>query len=123
MIDYQQFPGLAGVYLEFSYELEILESPSRLNFTLDAVITPESPAYRAPNSGEQYCYAAAGLVFSDVTEVNWITRNERHYVDATGERDLGNIDALVSDGYSFAVEGDWGHVRIRSAQPYVELES
>lgn len=103
--------------------LEIIESPARLTFTLDAVITRESPAYHPPNPGEQYCYVTAHLVFSDVTQVNWITRNERYYVDVTGERDLGNIDALKSDGYSFAVEGDWGQVRIWGAQPYVELES
>lgn len=123
MINYQQFPGLAGVYLEDSYVLEIIESPTQLTFTLDAVITPESPAYRPPIPGEQYCYVTARLVFSDVTEVDWVTRNERDYVDATGEHDLGNIDVLKPEGDWLVAEGDWGHVRIRGAQPYVELES
>ena len=36
MIDYGKFPGLAGVYLEDSYDLAIAESADRLTFRLDA---------------------------------------------------------------------------------------
>ena len=43
MIDYSQFPGLAGVYLEDSYVLGISEVPGQLTFDLDAVLTPGSP--------------------------------------------------------------------------------
>lgn len=39
----------------------------------------------------------------------------------SGEKDLGNIDILKVDGDAFAVEGDWGAVRISGAQPRFEL--
>lgn len=58
MIDYSQFPGLTGVYLEDSYVLGIAEAPGQLTFKLDAVLTPESPAYHPPQPGEQYCCAS-----------------------------------------------------------------
>lgn len=86
------------------------------------MLTPESPAYRVPRPGEQYCYAIASLVFPDVKEVEWLTKSDRHYTDAAGEEDLGNIDALDVEGDLFVAEGDWGRVRIHGSQPYVELE-
>lgn len=39
----------------------------------------------------------------------------------SGEKDLGNIESLKVDGDAFAVEGDWGAVRISGAQPRFEL--
>lgn len=116
MIDYTQFPDLAGVYLEDSYVLAISDTPGQIAFSLDAVLTPESPAYHAPRPGEHYCYAAGDLVFSDVTHVEWIRRSEKHFTDASGEEDLGNIDILADDGDSIVAEGDWGRVRIHSTR-------
>lgn len=123
MIDYSKLPGLAGVYLEDSYVLEIVETPRQIVFKLDAVLTPESPAYHPPRPDEHYCYAAADLVFVDIAAVDWIRRTERHFTDAAGEEDLGNIDILQPEGDSFVVEGDWGRVRIVGPQPIVELTS
>jgi hypothetical protein len=62
MIDYKSFPGLAGVFLEDSYVLGISESSEQLVFHLDAVLTPEHPAYQPPRPGEHYCYANGSLV-------------------------------------------------------------
>jgi len=121
MIDYNNFPGLAGVYLEDSYVLGISEVPEQVVFRLDAVLTPENPAYHSPRPGEQYCYEIGNLVFPDVTRVEWLRRNDRHYTDASGEEDLGNIDILEVDGDAFVAEGDWGAVRISGAQPRFEL--
>ncbi|KMO84144.1 hypothetical protein BST22_13740 [Mycolicibacterium chubuense] len=123
MIDYSKFPGLAGVYLEDSYVLEIVETPQQIVFRLDAVLTPESPAYHPPRPGEHYCYAAANLVFPDVAVVEWIRRTEKHFTDATGEEDLGNIDILQDEGDGFIVEGDWGRLRIVGRQPILKLTS
>lgn len=121
MIDYNRFPGLGGIYLEDSYVLEVTESPSTVTFRIDAVLTPEHPAYRPPLQGEQYCFALAILIFPDVTQVEWISRDDRQYRDATGERDLGNIDVLEVQDDLYAVEGDWGRIRIRASPPYVKL--
>jgi hypothetical protein len=52
MIDYKSFPGLAGVFLEDSYVLGISESSEQVVFHLDAVLTPEHPAYHSPRAGE-----------------------------------------------------------------------
>jgi len=117
MIDYSQFPGLAGVYLEDSYVLDISEAPGQLTFNLDAVLTPESPAYQAPRAGEHYCYAVGRLIFTDVKQLDWGRTNENHFRDASGEEDLGNIDILRWDGDSIVAEGDWGEVRVKSAPP------
>lgn len=65
LIDYTEFSGLADIYLEDSYVLEILEEPGKLTFKLDAVLTPEDPAYQPPRPGEQYCYRTGRLVFTD----------------------------------------------------------
>ena len=121
MIDYNSFPSLAGVYLEDSYVLGITESSDQLVFHLDAVLTPEHPAYHSPRPGEQYCYDKGNLVFPDVTQVEWLRRSGSHYTDASGEEDLGNIDILTVDGNAFLAEGDWGAVRIIGAQPRFEL--
>ncbi|WP_418602162.1 hypothetical protein [Mycolicibacterium sp. SCSIO 43805] len=121
MIDYNRLPGLKGIYLEDSYALEITESPSTVAFRIDAVLTPEHPAYRPPLQGEHYCFALASLIFPDATRVEWISRHDRQYRDATGERDLGSIDVLEVQDDLYAVEGDWGRIRIRASQPYVKL--
>ena len=121
MIDYNSFPGLVGVFLEDSYVLGISESSDQLVFQLDAVLTPEHSAYHPPRPGEQYCYEKGRLVFPDITRVEWLKRGSKHYTDASGEEDFGNIDVLTVDGNAFVAEGDWGAVRIFGPQPRFEL--
>ena len=96
MIDYEQFPGLDGFYLEDSFVLAITETPSTLIFSLDAVLTPEHPAYRPPRPGEHHCYRSAELLFIDLSKTEWLHRSHRFFTDAAGAKDLGNIDALVA---------------------------
>lgn len=122
LIDYAKFSGLADIYLEDSYVLEILEEPGKLTFKLDAVLTPENPAYQPPRPGEQYCYRTGRLVFPDAVRVSWLERTGRQFTDATGEHDLGNVDALTRDGTFLVAEGDWGRVRFQSSGPYFELD-
>lgn len=112
MIDYEQFPGLDGFYLEDSFILNITETPSTLNFSLDAVLTPEHPAYGPPRPGEHHCYRPAELLFIDLSKIEWLHRPHRSFTDATGAEDLGNIDALVAGASSVLLEGDWGRVRV-----------
>jgi hypothetical protein len=123
MIDYTKFPGLAGVYLEDSYVLNIFETPAQLAFELDAVLTPDSPAYHPPRQGEQYYYENGRVVFPEATQIEWLRRSDRRFTDAAGDSDLGNIDILDLDGDAFVVEGDWGRVRIVAAQPRFELDN
>ena len=86
-------------------------------------MTPESPAYHPPLPGDQYCYAMATLSFREVEKIEWLSNSERHYTDATGEEDLGNIDAVDVDGDWIVVEGDCGRVRVRGSLPYFELDN
>lgn len=110
--DYTEYPALSGVYLEDSYVLAISELPNEFRFSLEAVLTPESPSYRDPLPGEQYCYTRGQLIFPDVSRTEWISKSLREYTDAAGEEDLGNIDTLTNDSGAYTAEGDWGKVRI-----------
>lgn len=112
--DYSTIASLAGVYLEDSYVLDIIEKPGMLSFRLEAVLTPENKEYCLPRPGEQYCYRDGELMFSGITRIDWMERSFQSYTDATGKTDYGNIDSLVtfSDGYQ--IEGDWGSVRVWS---------
>ena len=129
MIDYEQFPGLDGFHLEDSFVLAITETPSTLIFSLDAVLTPEHPAYRPPRPGEHHCYRSAELLFIDLSKTEWLHRSHRFFTDAAGAKDLGNIDAVVAGADSVLLEGDWGRVRVRGSRsngyprPRMKLQS
>lgn len=116
MTEYTEYPGLAGVYLEGSYVLSIDQDSQRMTFRLDAVLTPQSPAYRAPGPDEKYCFARGDLSFTDVIDVEWLERSDHRYSDATGEQDLGGFDSLRPEGDVYLIEGDFGRARIRAAQ-------
>lgn len=123
MKNYSLLQGLAGVYLEDSYVLSISEVPDRFVFSLDAVLTPESPRYEPPKPDEQYCYALGLLVFDQVTAVRWVTRSPQQFTDADGAVDLGNIDSLSYDGDVYTAEGDWGCVEIHAmAEPRFDFD-
>ena len=117
MQDYNELPGLENVYLEDSWVLGIAETDDSLSFTLEAVLTPEHARYIAPPPNLQHCYVDAVLTFAGATEIRWLRRSDKVAVDATGEADHGNIDALVCDGDHFALEGDWGQVQVFTELP------
>ncbi|WP_245663197.1 hypothetical protein [Nocardia inohanensis] len=113
--NYTDYPSLAGIYLEDSYVMDIVEEPGEFKFVLEAVLTPDHPHYHDPAIGEQYCYADGALVFSEVTAVDWVDRSYQKYKDATGTEDLGNIDSLTGTDGVYSVQGDWGKVLISSS--------
>jgi len=123
MIDYTRFPGLAEVYLEDSYVLAIEEAPGRVTFRLEAVLTPEHPAYREPPAGRHHCYATGDLIFADATHVEWVRRSDHRFTDASGDTDLGNVDVVRIDGNGIVVEGDWGELHLTGTQPRFELDT
>lgn len=122
MTNYTELPQLGGIYLEDSYVLSIVETPGCLAFEMEAVLTPQHPAYHQPLVGEQYCYAHGDLVFSNVAKVEWVRRSNSRSIDASGDEDLGNIDRLTYTNGVYTAEGDWGEVLIHSsATPTFEL--
>lgn len=112
MTDYTTVADLSAVYLEDSYVLEIVEEPGTVRVRIEAVLTPEHPAYHPPKAGEQYCYATGWLILSEVEKVEWKRRSDRYFTDATGEVDLGNIDYMKREAEGWALGGDWGDVVI-----------
>jgi hypothetical protein len=122
MVDYWSLPALSGVYLEESYVLAISQTENSLALALDAVLTPDHPAYHPPRAGERYCYERGLLTFDDVVAVEWTSRSSQAYSDATGEKDLGGFDALVVTKEGFIAEGDWGRVVITGPFPRFELD-
>jgi len=117
MTDYSDLGNLREIYLEDSYVRAIEHAPNKMAFRLEAVLTPESPRYRAPRSGEQYCYARGCLEFSAVTSVEWRLRNYVRSVDADGEEDLGNIDSLIPEDGGYYLEGGGQVVVYSTEQP------
>jgi len=55
-------------------------------------------------------------------EVHWNEgpNLDRPAIDASGEKDHGNIDVLLGSGSNHALEGDWGSVVISNARQTVE---
>lgn len=120
---YATDPRFSGYYLEDSYVLSIRESDGSLVFELEAVLTPSHPEYRSPPPTEQHCYRNAKLAFEDVQRVEWQRRSRNTFVDAQGEKDLGNIDSFVifPDG-RYKLAGDWGQVEVQANVACLSLE-
>lgn len=112
MAAYCDIPALSSVYLEDSYVLGIHEHDGKIVFDLDVVLTESHPSYHAPRQGEQYCYRKATLCFLNVQSVEWVKKEFTPFSDADGASDYGNIDSFVEENGIYALEGDWGKVRI-----------
>src|SRR4051812_32470875 len=117
-------PRFDMYYLEDSFVLEIAESDERIAFRLELVLTPKHPLYATPPPSEHHCYRTGALIFEGVRRVNWIERHFRFSTDASGERDLGNIDTfkLSPDG-EYELEGSWGDVVIAAHNATITLDA
>lgn len=105
---------LEQIYLEDSYVLSIEQSTNVFEFKMELVLRENHPLYEAPTPDEQYCYRQGTLTFRDVTEVRWLERRNAISMDARGQADMGNIDALYEEAGWFKLQGDWGKVQIRA---------
>jgi hypothetical protein len=88
-----------------------------VTFILDAVLTPQHPDYHPPNAGVHHCYRAAELVLEDLTKIAWLRRSNTVFIDAAGDRDMGNIDIFAVHDESVVLEGDWGRVQLWGYPP------
>lgn len=120
--EYGEWPVLEHFYLEDSYVLEIVERSSQLVFRMEFVLREGHPMYRAPAENCQYCYARGELMFRGTADIRWIDRRYVPSFDATGERDLGNIDVLYRENGRFVASGDWGEVSFTAVDIVVTLE-
>lgn len=117
------FPGLAGVVLEDSWVLDVDVCATVVVFTLDAVLTPEHPAYRLARPGEMHCYRRAMLTVRSDAAVHVRRSLAPPARDAAGELDYGHIDTLqlaVDHGPEvWELTGAWGEALVR--QPRIDL--
>ncbi len=119
---YDGLSGLSQVFLEDSWVLDVVVRPSELTLRLDVVLREEHGRYQPPRPGEQYCYSKGSLIFSDVRQVEWEMSETRPAVDATGEIDYGNIDALEFAGDRFRLEGEFGRIAVSAAGVELQLD-
>ena len=87
----------------------------------DLVLQESHPEYRPPIPTEHYCYRAGTIEFRDVKTLWWTGQGTPPSYDPTGERDFGSIDSLVEADGSFAIEGDFGVIRLEASLPTVRL--
>jgi hypothetical protein len=114
---YQAFPELSGTYLEDSWVLSVSVENEEVTFDLDLVLTPEDPSYHPPQRGEQHCYVRASLVISSPEGLTFNRSEAPPAVDASGEKDFGNIDSFTNVGEDrWQIEGCWGTLEVCSPQ-------
>jgi hypothetical protein len=117
-LNYDQLPGLEGIYLEDSFVREIVETEDYTSFTLIAALSPDHPAYEEPAPKEAHRYRVAVLTFPSVRARTWHIRTTERFTDADGAVDYGNIDRFTAGGDGvYRLEGEWGRVEIRSGPP------
>jgi hypothetical protein len=114
---YHELPGFENVYLEDSWVLGVIESPSELRLDLDMVLTEQHPRWTPPKPDEVYSHLPAALVFAKPRRVEWTRQAGRPATDASGEIDWGNIDSFVWDDSRYMLEGDWGGVIVEGDPP------
>lgn len=110
-----------GVDLSESYVLGWRASASELVFDLDLALTPEHPRYHKPRPNERDCWLRAALYFPSAVAIRGLLQQSsvRGAIDATGERDYGNIDELSwADGEAH-LAGEFGDVTLRCGRPYI----
>ena len=113
--------GLENVYLPDSWVLSVEATDTSVCFVLDAVLQEGHPRfYWPPKPGEQYAYARLRWCLRGEVWWNDGPHLDRPAVDASGERDFGNIDAWFQEGDVDHLEGGWGTVAIRDATQTVE---
>ncbi len=85
-------------------------------FHLQAVLVEGHPLfYWPPAAGEEHPYARLRWCLHGEVWWNEGPNLDRLAVDASGERDYGNVDAWFQEGDVEHLEGQWGAVSVRKA--------
>lgn len=114
MQHYSKLKGLEFLYFEDSFVLGIKEESKKIIFSLDVVLLEKHPQYSPPKEGEAYCFKRGDLVFGEVTKSTIKKSGAPPAIDASGAKDLGNIDVFFKKDGKFFIEGDWGTAEIES---------
>lgn len=116
---YSYPPHLSGYSFEDSWVLAISVSPTRVQFLIDAAVTPSHPRFRRRERGEHFDFRRITLDFADVRLVAWRGQGSAA-LRTLGE--LGHIDSFVWLGNEFRLEGLWGRMVIVGNDPRVRFE-
>src|SRR5688572_10578204 len=117
MTDWTEMPEFDGVDLTESYVLGWRVDDQGLHFELDVALVPGHPAYRHPRPDERTCYRRGALQFPGASSVRGLEPQDSVVgaVDASGERDYGNIDTFEEVEGEFNLSGEFGDVQIGRA--------
>ena len=113
---------LENVHLPDTWVLSVDATDTSVCFVLDAALQEGHPRfYRPPKPGERNPHARLRWCLRG-REVWWNDgpHLDRPAVDASGERNFGNIDAWWRESHVDHLEGDWGTVAIRDGAQTVE---
>lgn len=90
----QEHPQLILTDLEDSYVLGWQRIGNDLSIDLDVVLLPSHPNYVPPTANEWACFRRGTLTFRGVRDLKGFEHLDasRPAVDATGERDFGNVE-------------------------------
>ena len=99
----------------------------RLAGDTDDGVRPGAPGEppRVPSADPHRALLLPGrtIEFRDVKTLWWTGQGTPPSYDPTGERDFGSIDSLVEADGSFAIEGDFGVIRLEASLPTVRLST
>lgn len=109
--DYSKIRSLAGLCLQYSFVISIVESPGSLSNRFKAIFTPHHDKHRSPKPGEQYCYSLAESIFDKVTRVHG-PKNVLEVRRWVGRVDLDKIGTLTREEARYAASGEWGSIEI-----------
>ena len=124
MRDWTDIRVFDGLDLSNSYVLSWDCSQNEVRFEVEFVLTSEHSDYIPPKPGEWACYRAGRLHFREVESLSGLLEMSKvkPSTDAAGERDFGNIDALIEERLGhYRIEGDFGEVSMKSVEPEVEF--
>jgi len=102
--------------------LNIFKDASSIRFDMEFVLTEKHKLYQPPKENEQYCYRRGKLEFLSCSSNTLELSNRHPSTDASGEKDIGNIDYFVESDEGYFLEGCWGSLKAKSDEVSVTYE-
>lgn len=118
---YESLPAFSDVVLEESWVRQVIASPGRVLFLVEAVIAKDSPLLRDPRPGDQLFRLPGVIQFEGVSSLEW-TGQQPPTTDPDGTQDYDHIDSLAVDGDVYVVESGAGTLRLTATDVVVQLD-
>ncbi len=118
---YESLPAFSDVVLEESWVRQVIASPGRVLFLVEAVIAKDSPLLQDPRPGEQFFWLPGVIQFEGVSSLEW-TDQQGPTTELDGTQDYDHIDSLTVDGDVYVVESGAGTLRLTATDVVVQLD-